>query len=311
MRPELSPRSGGLAGVLLTILIAASAAPAQAEPAPSPVGFTLSDASLTYGQRTVAGGTLGRDGAGRRVVLELRGASGAWTEIAAGTAGADGAFRVRARVPRSGAVRVTAPAAAATATTAAARERRVRVAPALRVGSRRLQIRAGRRATVSGMVRPGVAGLAVALQIRRGSRWITLDRARTASGGRYALGDRRRSTGSARARLEVSGARAGVATVRRSLGRLDVFRSANASWYGPGLYGNRLGCGGTLGAGTLGVANKTLPCGTMVTFRHGSRSVRVPVIDRGPYVGGREYDLTAATKDRIGFSGHGSVLATR
>ena len=35
------------------------------------------------------------------------------------------------------------------------------------------------------------------------------------------------------------------------------------------------------------------------------------VIDRGPYVGGREYDLTGATARRLGFGGHGSILATR
>ena len=78
----------------------------------------------------------------------------------------------------------------------------------------------------------------------------------------------------------------------------------------PGLYGRRTGCGGTLDAGQLGVAHKTLPCGTMVTFKRGNRSVRVPVIDRGPYVGGREYDLTAATAQRLGFEGHGAILTT-
>ena len=41
------------------------------------------------------------------------------------------------------------------------------------------------------------------------------------------------------------------------------------------------------------------------------RSVTVRVIDRGPYVGGREYDLTAATAERLGFHGHGAILATR
>ncbi len=87
----------------------------------------------------------------------------------------------------------------------------------------------------------------------------------------------------------------GVRSGKRALGRLNVYRAANASWYGPGLYGNRTGCGGTLDAGRLGVAHKSLPCGTMVTLKHGRRSVRVPVIDRGPYVAGREYDLTAAT----------------
>jgi rare lipoprotein A (peptidoglycan hydrolase) len=101
------------------------------------------------------------------------------------------------------------------------------------------------------------------------------------------------------------------ATANRVLGRLNVYRQAYASWYGPGLFGGHLACGGTLRPGTLGVANKSLPCGTKVSFRYRNRTVRVPVIDRGPYVGGREYDLTVATKQRLGFRGHGYVLATR
>ncbi len=92
---------------------------------------------------------------------------------------------------------------------------------------------------------------------------------------------------------------------------MNVFRKAYASWYGPGLYGNTLGCGGRLSPGTIGVAHKSLPCGTPLTVRHNGRSVRVRVIDRGPYVGNREYDLTSATRSRIGFSGHGTVLTTK
>lgn len=90
---------------------------------------------------------------------------------------------------------------------------------------------------------------------------------------------------------------------------LTSYRLAGASYYGPGLYGNGVACGGTLEPGTLGVANKTLPCGTMVKLRYGGRSITVPVIDRGPYVAGREYDLTEATKDRLGFPGVGDVMA--
>ena len=96
----------------------------------------------------------------------------------------------------------------------------------------------------------------------------------------------------------------------RRLGRLNVYRFTSASWYGPGLYGNRTGCGGTLAPGRLGVAHKWLPCGSRVTFRHRGRSVRVRVIDRGPYVGGREYDLTEATARRLRFRGHGAILTT-
>jgi rare lipoprotein A len=90
---------------------------------------------------------------------------------------------------------------------------------------------------------------------------------------------------------------------------LTSYRLAGASYYGPGLYGNGVACGGTLEPGTLGVANKTLPCGTEVKLRYDGRSITVPVIDRGPYVAGREYDLTEATKDRLGFPGVGDVMA--
>ena len=93
--------------------------------------------------------------------------------------------------------------------------------------------------------------------------------------------------------------------------RLTAYRQAGASYYGPGLYGNGVACGGTLMPGTLGVANKTLPCGTKVKLRYRGRSVTVPVIDRGPYVAGRDYDLTEATKERLGFPGVGTVLANR
>jgi len=91
--------------------------------------------------------------------------------------------------------------------------------------------------------------------------------------------------------------------------RLTSFRHAGASYYGPGLYGNGVACGGTLTPTTLGVANKTLPCGTMVKLRYHGRSITVPVIDRGPYVAGRDYDLTEATRNRLGFPGVDTLLA--
>ena len=91
--------------------------------------------------------------------------------------------------------------------------------------------------------------------------------------------------------------------------RLTSYHLAGASYYGPGLYGNGVACGGTLTPGTMGVANKTLPCGTEVTLRYHGRTVTVPVIDRGPYVAGRDYDLTEAVKIRLGFPGVGNVLA--
>jgi hypothetical protein len=94
-------------------------------------------------------------------------------------------------------------------------------------------------------------------------------------------------------------------------GRAFVFRKSFASYYGPGLYGGGLACGGTLSPGTIGVAHKTLPCGTRVTFKVGNRVVTARVIDRGPYVGGRDWDLTTALRNKLRFGDVGTVYATR
>jgi rare lipoprotein A len=171
-------------------------------------------------------------------------------------------------------------------------------------GHSRLNVIAGRRASVTGRTRPGIAGRPVLLQRQARHHWVTIARATSRAGGAFTLRFRPRKPASARLRLLVD-------ATRREIGRLNVYRRTAVSWYGPGLYGNKLSCGGRLTPGTLGVAHKTLPCGTRVTLRHGNRVVRVPVVDRGPYVGGREFDLTAATRARLGFGGVGSVLVAR
>jgi rare lipoprotein A len=172
------------------------------------------------------------------------------------------------------------------------------------VEKKRMHVRAGKRVVVAGAAQPGTAGAIASLQIKREGRWRTLERARTGAAGRYVLRERVQRPMSAPARVRVGAA-------RRRVGRLNVYRTAYASWYGPGLYGNHLGCGGRLSPGSLGVAHKMLPCGSKVTLRRGTRTVRVRVIDRGPYVAGREYDLTEATARRLRFAGHGSILTTR
>jgi len=74
------------------------------------------------------------------------------------------------------------------------------------------------------------------------------------------------------------------------------------SWYGPGMYGWRTACGYTLTTTLIGVANRTLPCGTLITFRNPSngRTVTAPVVDRGPYVAGRQWDLTGGLCKALG-----------
>jgi hypothetical protein len=66
------------------------------------------------------------------------------------------------------------------------------------------------------------------------------------------------------------------------------------SWYGPGFYGNGTACGQRYTETIMGVAHRSLPCGTLVSFKHRGVEITVPVIDRGPYVGGRIFDLSRA-----------------
>jgi rare lipoprotein A (peptidoglycan hydrolase) len=86
------------------------------------------------------------------------------------------------------------------------------------------------------------------------------------------------------------------------------FRYAGASWYGgPSMWGRSTACGATLRPNTLGVAHKTLPCGTTVKFVYHGRSLVTQVIDRGPYVKGRAWDFTQAASEALGFDGVGRV----
>jgi rare lipoprotein A (peptidoglycan hydrolase) len=68
----------------------------------------------------------------------------------------------------------------------------------------------------------------------------------------------------------------------------------NVSWYGPGLIGNGTACGQTLTRTLVGVAHRSLPCGTKISFRSPASGevVVAPVVDRGPFVDGRTWDLT-------------------
>jgi rare lipoprotein A (peptidoglycan hydrolase) len=121
----------------------------------------------------------------------------------------------------------------------------------------------------------------------------------------------------AEVRAEV--ARFQLAIARYHLNRLDLSNALlDPSQLPPGQYntsiasvytdyGLPVACGGVLHIPELGVANKTLPCGTEVIFRYGGRAIRVPVIDRGPYIAGREWDLTGAAAEALHFPGLGPI----
>jgi 3D (Asp-Asp-Asp) domain-containing protein len=84
-------------------------------------------------------------------------------------------------------------------------------------------------------------------------------------------------------------------------------RSAGATWYGPGLYGNHTACGQTLRQGTIGVAHRTLPCGTTVKLAYHGHYLVTQVIDRGPYSKGNDFDLTNGARQALDFSGADDV----
>jgi rare lipoprotein A (peptidoglycan hydrolase) len=121
--------------------------------------------------------------------------------------------------------------------------------------------------------------------------------------GRFATGWTPSSTGRHELRaLPGTASSAGSADARSAsaVEHVTVYREVTSTWYGPGFYGNRTACGQRLTTTTLGVAHRTLPCGTKVALRANGRSIVVPVIDRGPYADGVTYDLTRQTAERLG-----------
>jgi rare lipoprotein A len=88
---------------------------------------------------------------------------------------------------------------------------------------------------------------------------------------------------------------------------ITVYRPAVATFYGPGFWGHRTACGQRLGRTTLGLASRTLPCGTRVAVLYRGRAITVPVIDRGPYARGVTWDLTEATARALGMTGTATV----
>jgi rare lipoprotein A len=72
---------------------------------------------------------------------------------------------------------------------------------------------------------------------------------------------------------------------------------------GPAAFGRRTACGGVIHPETVGISHPTLPCGARVFITFHGETVLAQVVDRGPYVPGRQFDLTDALARRLGLQG--------
>ena len=97
--------------------------------------------------------------------------------------------------------------------------------------------------------------------------------------------------------------RTGVVDEDTRAALVKSMRKDGASWYGPGLYGNDTACGHKFSRKLVGVAHKTLPCGTKVVLKYKNRFIRTEVVDRGPYIEGRRWDLTYAAQQKLQIPG--------
>ena len=153
---------------------------------------------------------------------------------------------------------------------------------------------------------PSAAGKTIEIQ-RSGHQtawtWANTVQATVASDGSFTATWTTNHIGRFAMRAVIASAgNASSASVTPSL-TTTVYRPSRASWYGPGMYGTRTACGTKLTKSTIGVANKTLPCGMRVAIYYRGQTLTVPVIDHGPYVAGRDWDLTAATARALGIDG--------
>jgi hypothetical protein len=267
-----------------------------------------------------------RDTAGERVVLEAaRDAHARWRAVASTRIGRLGRFAMHTRLRHSGVLRAvaiahprspqafsadggqslatTAGIATRSQTKAVSRVAPVKVAAALRVAQRSRAVVDGRDVAIAGHLLPGRAGRHVSVQAHSGRGWTTVAHARTGGRGGFAARFAAPSGTNRQLRVVFAGDRANARTTGAA-GLTTTYEPTVASWYEDA--GNTA-CGFHA---EYGVANKSLPCGTKITFRNGASSVTATVDDRGPYVYGRTYDLNQNTAAALHFAGVGTVYAS-
>lgn len=248
--------------------------------------------------QTLAGDSSTRSG--RRVWIEFRPAGKrAWHRGKTMVSDRKGHYSRRVKVRRSGFYRAVHTDGRVSA------PERIRVKAKLNADLKQRHAKIGQKVPIKGSVKPTLTRRKVVVRIA-GEKLKT----RTNRSGKFKVHWKADKTGSYKAKVKAKGDKVAAGNGEKA-GKTTVYRPAEASYYGPGLYGNRTACGQTLTTSIVGVAHKTMPCGTKLTLRHGSRTVKVEVIDRGPYAAGREFDLTAATKQKLGFGSTGTVWTSK
>jgi len=279
----------------------------------SPLRLRTAPHHARFGDVVTIAGVAPASDAGNQVVLQTALTPGsAWHALGQAKVGSRGGFRFRVALRDSGVLRVIAPggeqslARGGTGSPVAAggvspsAVRPVTVAARFEVAPRQHAVLGGGSMHVAGKLLPAQAGRHVALQGHTSQGWRTLTTTHTGGKGGFSL---RYAPGSGMNRhLRVRFAGDGVnARTTAPAGTVTVYHQDVASWYQDG---GSTACGFHAG---LGVANRTLPCGTKVQFSYGGRTVTAVVDDRGPYVGGRDWDLNQNTAAALGFAGVGTV----
>jgi rare lipoprotein A len=83
--------------------------------------------------------------------------------------------------------------------------------------------------------------------------------------------------------------------------------TGEASWYGPGFFGNRTANGEVYQRGTMTAAHRTLPFGTRVRVTNllNGRSEMIRINDRGPFVHNGVIDLGHGATSSLGLTASG------
>jgi len=131
--------------------------------------------------------------------------------------------------------------------------------------------------------------------------WVKATSAQINSQGMFVARWRTNLSGRVSIRAVVSSSASAQAAASESsqAAEITIYKPAIATYFGPGFYGQQTACGQVLTPLTLGVANRTLPCGTLVEVSYGGNRLTVPVIDRGPFANGASWDLTEATAQAL------------